>query len=179
MDATISKLWPTPLWIGRLEPTAETQQLAKLTTAEPQDVTHLRTTLAIMAALEAAASCVSDSDGAPLTWVHNVERWHPAHHVGYSYSPAAIRILAVLDSTPPQQHQQSGEIRLHDPRAGAANVALPGLPWGRPVTIQAITGEVIATPGWLPMSVAPVRTGHTVTVWTALGRHTTTPISRS
>lgn len=174
MNFTVVPLWQTPLWLGHLDQDDTTRQLARMHTgADPLDITHLRNSTKLLAEVEDTAATIASASG-PLGWTHRLHRWLPGHQVGYNFNAAAIWAIVVLDSTPPPDHPQSGEIRLHDPRAGAGNVALPGLPWGRPVTIPAVTGAVVAAPGWLPYTVAPVRPGHTVTVWTLLGHQNST-----
>lgn len=100
-----------------------------------------------------------------LCWTHTMERWQPGYHLGLQYGDAPIRAVVIIASSNLSEHPESGTISLHDPRVGAANVALPGLPWGRPAKIPPITGAAAAFPGWLAMSVAPLRANHHMTVW--------------
>ncbi|GAA3086112.1 hypothetical protein GCM10020000_85870 [Streptomyces olivoverticillatus] len=44
---------------------------------------------------------------------------------------------------------------------------MPGLPWGRALTLHAQAGLAVLVPGWLAHSVLPVTAGHTVAVLTA------------
>jgi hypothetical protein len=45
-----------------------------------------------------------------------------------------------------------GTIVMHDPRAGSANISLPGLPFGRPITVNPAQGRLLVIPGWLGYS---------------------------
>jgi len=54
---------------------------------------------------------------------------------------------------------RSGAVSIHDPRVGCANVPLPGLPHGRPLTHAFTPGSYLAFPGWLAHGVIPVKLG--------------------
>lgn len=57
------------------------------------------------------------------------------------------------------QRSQSGAIVVHDPRAGCAQAMVPGMPFGRPLTVQMERGRVLAFPSWMRWSALPVDEG--------------------
>jgi hypothetical protein len=58
----------------------------------------------------------------------------------------------------------SGLLMLHDPRAAAPMVPIPGLPWGRPMTFSLVPGCGVIHPGWLGYSVLPLSGSHSINV---------------
>lgn len=70
----------------------------------------------------------------------------------------------VLDSTGQGLTPDSGVLMLHDPRGAAPMVAVPGLPWGRPMTFSLTPGKGVIHPGWLGYSVLPLSGSHSVKV---------------
>ncbi|KOT64388.1 MULTISPECIES: hypothetical protein [Streptomyces] len=100
-------------------------------------------------------------------WSGRTEAWPGGYHAVWRHGTGAWCALLVLDSEGNASRPVSGAIVLHDPRAGAANVSLPGLPWGRPLTLASRPGLLVVAPGWLGWQIAPVRTGEHRTVWTA------------
>ncbi|MEU7822998.1 hypothetical protein [Catellatospora sp. NPDC049133] len=161
----ITTLWPTRLWLGEVD-AADLAQLSAL--ADPaRDVDLTDAGLGVLADLEQAAAAV-DPD-AQLTWSHRLTTWRAGHYLGMARSAASVFAMTVVASTGNDANQDSGAISLHDPRVAASNVALPGLPWGRPFKISAAAGAAVAAPGWLAYSIAPLRDPHTMTVWLAEG----------
>lgn len=108
--------------------------------------------------------------GRDLAWTWRTERWEGGFHAGLRHSPGTWCALLVIAARAADQEDPSGALILHDPRFGAANVGLPGLPWGRPLTLPTRPGLLAITPGWLPWQIAPVRADDERTVLTA---HTT------
>jgi len=168
VDTEIMQLWITDVWIGHVE-TAHLADLAAL--AGPNttvDITSCRGDLPVLALLEAAAGSITL--GVEVAWQHQLSTWPSGYHLGMTYSEAIVRALIVVASNRTERHPDSGVISLHDPRTGSANVALPGLPWGRVSKVPPLAGAAVAFPGWVAHSVAPLREPHAMTVWIAEGR---------
>ena len=175
-------LWPTPVWLGHLD-------LSELRPSEWPDLSSPEAgdRLPFAGAVEEAAltgcQLVPDprverdaalqlgNDGSSgraavrWAWRRTVETWDAGFFVGARYVPEDIRVLVVLRSETPHEYPDSGALFIHDPRDGAGHVTIPGLPWGRPLRIPAQPGLALAFPGWLRWSVAPLRPGHSMTVW--------------
>ncbi|WP_336214863.1 hypothetical protein [Nonomuraea sp. LPB2021202275-12-8] len=62
------------------------------------------------------------------------------------------------------QEADAGTIAVFDPRAGSAMTAMPGLPWGRQLTIAPVAGSLTVVPGWLTCSIVPVEKGEAIAV---------------
>lgn len=105
--------------------------------------------------------------GREVTWTSRTEHWKSGYHAGLRHGAGAWWALLVLGARTQDAGSLSGAVILHDPRAGAANVGLPGLPWGRPLTLITRPGLLTVVPGWLGWQVAPVRTDDERTVLTA------------
>ncbi|GGU37804.1 hypothetical protein [Streptomyces violascens] len=105
--------------------------------------------------------------GRDLTWTSRTEQWKGGFHAGLRHGTGAWCALIVLGARTSHVETLSGAVVLHDPRAGAANVGLPGLPWGRPLTLTTRPGLLAVVPGWLGWQVAPVRADDERTVLTA------------
>ncbi|WP_327581915.1 hypothetical protein OHA25_38965 [Nonomuraea sp. NBC_00507] len=58
----------------------------------------------------------------------------------------------------------AGTVAVFDPRAGSAMTAMPGLPWGRQLTITPSAGSLAVVPGWLTCSIVPVEKGKAIAV---------------
>lgn len=102
-----------------------------------------------------------------LRWRHRLEAWPPGYHVALRYGAGAVEALCVVASDGRAKQAASGQISLHDPRVGAGNVSVPGLPWGRSITMPADVGRAFIFPGWLACSVAPLHGEHHMVVWSA------------
>lgn len=113
---------------------------------------------------QAAAALGADGE---LRWRHRLEAWPPGHHVALRYGPGTIEALCIVASDGRAGQAASGQISLHDPRTGAGNVCVPGLPWGRPITMPADVGRMLIFPGWLAYSIAPLHGEHHMVVWSA------------
>ncbi|MFE6273949.1 hypothetical protein ACFVQ9_34750 [Streptomyces goshikiensis] len=105
--------------------------------------------------------------GREVTWKSRTEDWKGGYHAGLRHGTGAWCALLVLGARTQDAGTLSGAVILHDPRAGAANVGLPGLPWGRPLTLTTCPGLLAVFPGWLGWQVAPVRADDERTVLTA------------
>lgn len=105
--------------------------------------------------------------GRGLPWTSRTEQWKGGYHAGLRHGTGAWCALLVLDARTDDPGTLSGAVILHDPRAGAANVGLPGLPWGRPVNLTTRPGLLAVVPGWLGWQVAPVSADDERTVLTA------------
>ncbi|MEU5108444.1 hypothetical protein AB0H07_40350 [Streptomyces sp. NPDC021354] len=105
--------------------------------------------------------------GRDLPWTCRTEHWPEGFHAGLRHGTGAWCALLVLHARTAGEDSLSGAVILHDPRAGAANVGLPGLPWGRPLTLSTLPGLLVVIPGWLAWQVAPVRTEEDCTVLAA------------
>lgn len=53
-------------------------------------------------------------------------------------------------------NSESGAIVLHDPRSGCVQTMAPGMPFGRPLTVQMSRGRLLAFPSWMRWSMLPV-----------------------
>ncbi|MGW9211034.1 hypothetical protein ACWGR4_29125 [Embleya sp. NPDC055664] len=95
-----------------------------------------------------------------------MELWGPDHRVTLSYGTGPWRAWCHLADLGPPPHPDSGAITLHDPRAGCDTTSLPGLPWGRPLTLHAAPGHALIAPGWVGASVLPVDRAHHLAVLT-------------
>jgi hypothetical protein len=168
-------MWPTSVWIGQASP----NHLANLGVGIPASTgSHPpRTRIDIdtpdvkpdfLAALTAAAAeTYSPASNRDLQWHHHREIWPVGYYAGMRYGDGLFRVVTIVESNAPEAHRDSGMIALNDPRVGAANVALPGLPWGRPIKIPANRGTTLILPGWLSWSVAPLRAPHSMVVFLA------------
>lgn len=87
-------------------------------------------------------------DSQIVVWDHN-------SHVSF-YSSTSKFIALYCISTKTLNSIPTGEIAIHDPRAGAGNISLPGFPFGRPITIKPNQGSFLVIPGWLGYSSTPL-----------------------
>ena len=159
----ITELWPVPVWLGHLP-----SDWLRTPTEEPLTDPTVAQNLAFAATVQRAALAACGFDpAARWSWSCTVETWNPGFFVGASHSQGDLRLVVVLTSNLDEAHPDSGALWIHDPRDGAHNVALPGLPWGRPLKLPGRAGMALAVPGWLRWSVTPVREPHSMTVWTA------------
>jgi hypothetical protein len=170
----VTGLWPTHVWLGHLDLTATTW-CDGAGGSDPHNAESLPFVREVQDA--AVAACCP---GTPTGWVWScvIEQWGPGYFVGARHSASELRLIVILRSDSPAQHPDSGALSVHDPRDGAGNVALPGLPWGRPLKLPAHRGLALAVPGWLRWSVSPLRPPHTMTVWTSYASRTPNPEGR-
>ncbi|WP_327357780.1 hypothetical protein [Streptomyces sp. NBC_01304] len=133
----ITGLWPTSVHIAQLN-AAGLSRIA----ANPELLPDLLPT---------------EHPGHRLGFKSHIERWEGGFHAGLRHGSGTWCTLLVLESHPEGASHHSGAVIVHDPRSGAANVGLPGLPWGRPLTLPTRVGLLAVLPGWLAWQVAPVR----------------------
>ncbi|MFJ4623636.1 hypothetical protein [Streptomyces sp. NPDC088812] len=146
---SVTALWPTPVHTGLLS---------------EDDLTRLTPDPALLAGLLPEHHRARD-----LAWSSRIETWDEGFHAALRHGTGEWFALVVLGARVRERSgsEASGALVLHDPRAGAANVALPGLPWGRPITVPTITGTLVLVPGWLAWQIAPVHADEQRTVLTA------------
>ncbi|MEU5193607.1 hypothetical protein AB0G86_06020 [Streptomyces scabiei] len=144
---SLTTLWSTPVHTARLT-SGDLSQLA----ADPDSLTRY---------------LPPGHPGRDLSWTSRTEKWDGGFHAALRHGTGAWFALVVLDARASDASEASGAVILHDPRAGAANVALPGLPWGRPITVPNVPGTLVLVPGWLAWQIAPVHPGEHRTVLTA------------
>jgi hypothetical protein len=84
--------------------------------------------------------------------------------IQYSGGEHALLWTALLNGP------MSGQIILQDPRAGAAMVAMPGMPWGGSQAVEMYDGLTLVIPGWLGWSIPSVGAkSHYLTACISLG----------
>ncbi|MFJ4623680.1 hypothetical protein [Streptomyces sp. NPDC088812] len=105
----------------------------------------------------------------------SVQIWGAGHRTPLAYGHGAWTAWCYLAADGRSPHERSGALCLHDPRAGCDAASVPGLPWGRAVTLTAQPGLTVLAPGWLAHSVLPVSPGHTLAVLTAQAGTIPTP----
>lgn len=91
--------------------------------------------------------------------------WGPGYHTALRHSQAPWQgILFVGVRQPPGPRGRSGQLQVHDPRAGCGNVFAPGTPFGRPLNLEPEEGRLVLLPGWLEWSIQPLSPGHAMAV---------------
>jgi hypothetical protein len=160
----ITELWGVSVWLGQIL----REQLGSALLDNVTDADALPFVTDVQAA--AIAACTEDGTNGTAQWSWNreISTWRPGYFVGAQHSPGDVRVIVILSSNIEENHPDSGCLSIHDPREGAGNVALPGLPWGRPLKIPGRVGLALAVPGWARWSVSPLREPHQMTVWTAI-----------
>ncbi|KOG63996.1 hypothetical protein ADK76_10835 [Streptomyces griseoflavus] len=174
--ATVVPHWATPVWLGTLQPAADTALLRHHMHRSRHGSHHLDADLILdtehaTATLRALAALLDPSHGTAAVHLE-AHIWAAGHRIPLAYGSGpwtAWCYLAIEGST---TDHGSGALCLHDPRAGCDAATVPGLPWGRPLTVRAAPGLTVVAPGWLASSVLPVSPGHALAVLTA---HTTAP----
>lgn len=144
---SITGLWPTPVHTALLA---------------DSDLARLADDPAQLPALLPAGH-----PGRDVPWTSRTEKWDGGFHAALRHGTGAWCALVVLDALAHDTAEASGALILHDPRVGAANVGLPGLPWGRPVTVPTVPGTLVLVPGWLAWQIAPVHPDEQRTVLAA------------
>ena len=90
----------------------------------------------------------------------NLETWDSGYGEALRRDDGSTALLYVcFKRRAPVNETRSGSITLLDPRAGCANVAAPGLPFGRPLVVSMEAGRYLLIPGWLRHGVIPVQIG--------------------
>ncbi|MFD7555814.1 hypothetical protein ACFV9E_14925 [Streptomyces sp. NPDC059835] len=92
----------------------------------------------------------------------DAEIWAAGHRTPLAFGHAEWTAWCYLATTGDAPHERSGALCLHDPRAGCDSATVPGLPWGRALTLRAQAGLTVIAPGWLAHSVLPVIAGAAV-----------------
>ncbi|MEU8951746.1 hypothetical protein [Streptomyces sp. NPDC048489] len=169
-QSVVEDLWTAPVWIGTIQPVLDHDLLRAqmLRTGhgardiDPGDLLDVGQARAAFGTL-AQTALRAGADEVRLS----VQIWGADHWVPLAYGHAAWTAWCYLaaDGLPP--HDRSGAVCLHDPRAGCDAASVPGLPWGRALTLKAQAGVTVLAPGWLAHSVLPVSPGHTLAVLTA------------
>jgi len=166
-QATREDLWTTPVWLGTIQPVLDHDLLRTqirrtdhgARDIDPGDLLDVGQARAAFGTL-AQSALQAGADEVRLS----AQIWGADHRVPLAYGHAAWTAWCYLavDGWPP--HDRSGALCLHDPRAGCDAASVPGLPWGRAVTLKAQVGLTVLAPGWLAHSVLPVSAGHTLAV---------------
>ncbi|MDO0917764.1 hypothetical protein QQM39_45395 [Streptomyces sp. DT2A-34] len=163
MTFPVTSLWETPVWSGALA-AEDLAGLPDLLGSDPE-VRAACTKRLGQALTDVAHTLAGPGAREPDTpWSAHTERWEAGYHCGLRYGKGTLQAIVVVSATGTARHAESGRISLHDPRAGASNVFLPGLPWGRHHHLEPEPGNVLICPSWVAWSVAPVQDGHTVEV---------------
>ncbi|MEU5193616.1 hypothetical protein AB0G86_06065 [Streptomyces scabiei] len=166
-QATLEDLWTTSVWMGTIQPVIDHDllraQMSRTTHGareiDPGDLLDVGQARAAFGTL-AQTALQSGADGVRLS----AQIWGAGHRVPLAYGHGAWTAWCYLavDGQPP--HDRSGAVCLHDPRAGCDAASVPGLPWGRALTLKAQVGLTVLAPGWLAHSVLPVSAGHTLAI---------------
>ncbi|WP_261566952.1 hypothetical protein [Frankia gtarii] len=164
----IRSLWTTPIWTGTIPPDAVPAAQAE-PDGQPRTVPP-----AIRDLEQLAARTIVRTAPEELRWEHRTECWSHPHHVGMRYADGDVRFFVILTAHGTTTSDPDGALYLHDPRPAALNISLPGLPWGRPRVLPALTRAAIIMPGWLGWSILPLTPAQQIQVWTGTGYHTRT-----
>lgn len=92
-----------------------------------------------------------------------VERWRSGYEAPAITSDADYLGWLVVRGRV-AEHSDAGTIALLDPRAGSNMVAVPGIPWGRPLVIAPRSGNLVVHPSWIVCSVLPLDPGQEAVV---------------
>ncbi|MEU5108453.1 hypothetical protein AB0H07_40395 [Streptomyces sp. NPDC021354] len=168
--------WATTVWLGTIQPAVDHELLR----TQMRRTTHGRRQVDAGDILDAAQACVvlstlaqtiqlEAAEPAPVRL--SVQIWAAGYRVPLAYGHGPWSAWCCLATVGDALQERSGALCLHDPRAGCDAAAVPGLPWGRALAVQAQPGLAVLAPGWLARSVLPVTPGHTVAVLTAEATH--------
>ncbi len=170
---SITSLWQTPIWLDNVTLGLNDDTVSALL-AEPAaggcvavDPARILTKPAqartlFMTALRDIVATELDAQVTLTIELHSTE-----HGIALQYSRSAWQGRHIIASTSADPQSASGMLSLHDPRAGCAAVSVPGLPWGRPLTVKAHPGLTVLHPGWLAYSTTPLAVGHRLLVLSA------------
>ncbi|MER0477239.1 hypothetical protein ABR737_02495 [Streptomyces sp. Edi2] len=170
-EGTLEERWATPVWLGTVRPSLDHERLRDemrrtqhgCRDLEADDVLDADRARAAFAAL---AQPLFTPDR-PETVQLSVQIWAADHRVPLAYGSGLWSAWCYLAVAGEDATGRSGAVCLHDPRAGCDAAAVPGLPWGRALTLQSEPGLAVLAPGWLAHSILPVSSGHTVAVLVA------------
>ncbi|MFI6277885.1 hypothetical protein [Streptomyces sp. NPDC050988] len=177
-QAAAVDVWSTSVWLGTIRPVLDhdllraqmhlTGQVAR--EIAPQSLLDVAQARSVFTTL--AQTVLPHDVGSEVRVA--VQIWGAGHRIPLAYGHGAWTAWCYLavDGQPP--HDRSGALCLHDPRAGCDAASVPGLPWGRAVTLKAQAGLTALAPGWLAHSVLPVSPCHTLAVLTAQADSTPT-----
>jgi len=157
----IRPLWTTNIWVGEVTPQPRDRS------DSGDDRSPLVLPEGLQGQLEEAARRLLAALRPETFDVEYETRLLHADQAGslaHVYSPEDAAALVYLTSDNRSGRQESGQIILHDPRAGAANVFVPGWPWNRPFVLRAHAGAAVLFPGWLAYTIAPVHPDHDLTL---------------
>ncbi|GEM_PF-3080491 len=169
----VQTLWSTRVWMGQLDVVLRDGAPEEmLLEGSPGDVARVDTE-AVLAdgqqvteGLQGALSHLLPAVG--RSWSIEIDLqvqvWSGGYSVGLAYGHGDWQGWCFLASNLDVDGPESGALTLHDPRAGCASVTVPGLPWGRPLTISPAPGLAVLHPGWLGYSILPVRADHRIAV---------------
>ncbi|MET7487669.1 hypothetical protein [Streptomyces sp. NPDC005538] len=169
--AAVDDLWSTPVWLGTIQPVLDHDlmhaQMHRTSHGardiDPQGLLDVAQARSVFTAL-AQTALPHEAVGEVRV---SVQIWGAGHRIPLAYGYAAWTAWCYLAIDGQPSHDRSGALCLHDPRAGCDAASVPGLPWGRAVTLRAQAGLAVLAPGWLAHSVLPVSPSHTVAVLTA------------
>lgn len=150
--------WPTYILSGTMTPDA--LAAAQNRASDPIGIRRLEDAIGPIVADAPQARAFGDAEvNEP-----RIETWFAGHLEALcaNMSEATHIVVVVLDvsreqAAPPSNY--SGVLMIHDPRAGCANVFVPGLPYGRPFEFFARPGAYVCYPAWLRCAVLPVNPG--------------------
>ncbi|KVD88874.1 hypothetical protein WS62_16175 [Burkholderia sp. ABCPW 14] len=153
--------WPTYILSGTMPPDA--LAAARKRASDPISIRRLEDAIGPIVADAPEARAFRDAEvNAP-----RIETWSGGHLEALCDDmPDATHIVVVVldvyreEATPPAHY--SGALMIRDPRAGCANVFVPGLPYGRPFEFVARPGAYVCYPAWLRGAVLPVSNGHEI-----------------
>ncbi|MFI0813824.1 hypothetical protein [Streptomyces echinatus] len=170
-QAASGELWSTPVWLGTIQPVLDHDLLRAqrhrtshgARDIDPQDLLDVAQARSVFTTL-AQSALPHEAVGEVRV---AVQIWGAGHRIPLAYGHASWTAWCYLAVGGQAAYDRSGALCLHDPRAGCDAASVPGLPWGRAVTLKAQAGLTALAPGWLAHSVLPVSAGHTLAVLTA------------
>lgn len=126
---------------------------------EAQDL--LRAPSAVASLFEQAAAVI---DPTPTMSVRlHVERWNAGFEDPMVTTSADYFGWLFLHGDV-AAHSDAGTVAILDPRCGSNMVAVPGIPWGRPLVLAPKPGTLVVAPSWLTAAVLPLDPGQQVLV---------------
>lgn len=172
----IEDRWATPVWLGTIQPAIDHEllrtQMHRTTHGHRYvDAGDILDTGQARAVLSTLARTIHPEAAAPAPVRLSVQIWAAGYRVPLAYGHGPWTAWCCLTAVGNASQERSAALCLHDPRAGCDTATVPGLPWGRALTVQARPGLAVLAPGWLAHSVLPVTPGHTVAVLTAQATH--------
>lgn len=144
LKEAIEEMWPTRVWVGTLI-------LDSLNAGLP-------------ACIEAEVSQIAKEliPNERLIWNFKEEKYVPGSFVAMRWNEGSVVSITVIESSGQGSNPESGKITLHDPRAGAAAIPVPGRPWGQPANISPSVGTTLVFSSWIAWSLAPLSATHAI-----------------